>query len=225
MPILYIETDKVLDNITRIPKQMKDKELTKRKLIDAVGIIIRSKGFKAILISQVAREAGVDRKLVYRYFGNINNLIEAYITENDYWLLFSEHLRHLSGEMEATNSQAIITTILQEMFKFFYAEKATQHLILMELSGSTPMMRSIHNARESLGQEIFEMVDNHFQKSEVNFRAVAALLVGGIYYMILHTRNNGYNFTDIDLKTERGTNEILQTIAKIVDWAFAAAAI
>ena len=68
---------------------MKDKEQTKRKLIDAVGIIIKSKGFSSVRISKVARQAGVDRKLIYRYFGNMNNLTEAYIIENDYWMLFA----------------------------------------------------------------------------------------------------------------------------------------
>lgn len=201
---------------------MKDKELTKRKLVDAVGNIIRKSGFTGIRISKIAREAGVDRKLVYRYFGNIDNLIETYITENDYWMLFAEHLRKLSKDMESANSKTIITQILQELFKFFYHEKEMQELILMELSGASTMMRSIHNARESLGQQFFEMTDEHFEGSDVNFRAVAALLVGGIYYMILHTRGNGYNFTDLDLKTEEGINAILQTIEKIVDWAFTA---
>lgn len=63
---------------------MKDREQTKRKLINAVGFIIKSKGFNGVRISKVARQAGVDRKLIYRYFGNMKNLTEAYIVENDY---------------------------------------------------------------------------------------------------------------------------------------------
>lgn len=59
-------------------------------------------------------------------------------------------------------------------------------------------MHSIHNARESLGQIFFDLTDVHFKNKAVDFRAVAALLVGGIYYMILHTSNNGHKFADID---------------------------
>jgi len=57
---------------------MKDKETTKKRLIEAVGELIRLRGFKGLRISIVARQADVDRKLIYRYFGNLNNLIEAY---------------------------------------------------------------------------------------------------------------------------------------------------
>jgi AcrR family transcriptional regulator len=202
---------------------MKDKEQTKRKLIDAVGIIVKTKGFSAVSISKVAREAGVDRKLVYRYFGNMNNLTEAYISENDYWLLFGDELRRLSKDLSEGSSQIAITNVLQELCKFFLKDQQMQGLILMELSGSNPMMRSIHNYRESVGQQFLKATDGHFQNSHINFRAVAGLLVGGIYYMILHTRKNGYNFADLDLKSEDGTKAIIDTIAQIVNWAFKAA--
>lgn len=203
---------------------MKDKELTKRKLIEAVGVIIKDKGMKAVRISKVAREAEVDRKLIYRYFGNLNNLTEAYISENDYWMLFADQLKKFSENLDQSDNRIMITRILQEMFKFFLEEDEMQNLILMELSGSVPMMRSIHNVRENLGQKILEKTDGHFENSKINFRAVAALLVGGIYYTVLHTRSNGFNFAGIDLKTKTGVGAILETIANIVDWAFLAAA-
>lgn len=199
---------------------MKNKENTKRKLIDAVGEIIRQHGFKFIRISKVAQLAGVDRKLIYRYFGNLDNLIEAYITENDYWMIFADHLKTLLKDQDVSDNKALVIQILQEQFKFFYAEKKMQGLILMELSEKNTLMHSIHNARESLGQQFFEKTDAHFKNSDVNFRAVAALLVGGIYYMILHTRNNGYNFSGINLNTQEGINSVLETVARIVEWAY-----
>ena len=203
---------------------MKDKEITKRNLINAVGEIINTSGFNKVKISKVAKSAGVDRKLIYRYFGNLNNLVEAYIVENDYWMRFADHIKLLLKDQDPNDSRSIITQILQEQFTFFFDQKEMQKLILMELGENNPLMRSIHNARESLGQHFFEMTDDHFEKSDVNFRAVAALLVGGIYYVILHTRNNGYSFADVNLKTEKGKEAMLETIAKIVEWAYQAAA-
>jgi len=202
---------------------MKDREQTKRKLIDAVGVIIKAKGFSGVRISKVARQAGVDRKLVYRYFGNLSNLTEAYVTENDFWMLFADQLKTLSKELDASSSQHFITETLQQLFTFFLKEQEMQNLLLMELIGSNPIMRSIHNVRETIGHEILVRTDSHFKNSVINFRAVAALLVGGIYYMILHTRKNGYHFADLDLKSEEGTKAIIETVAKIVELAYNAA--
>ena len=202
---------------------MKDKEQTKRKLIDAVGAIIMSEGFDGLRISKIARQAQVDRKLIYRYFGNINKLTEAYIIENDYWMQFAEQLRNFSQDVGDNNTQLLIIDTLQGLFKYFYQEPKMQNLILMELTGSSHLLRSIHNVRESMGQDLLQKTDQHFERSGINFRAVAGLLVGGIYYMVLHTLNNGYNFVDINLESEEGMKAVLETLGNVVDWAFEAA--
>ena len=203
---------------------MKDRDQTKRKLIDAVGTLIKTNGFDSLRISKVAREAGVDRKLIYRYFGNLDNLTEAYVIENDYWMIFADHLKQLSESFDENTGQITVTKTLQSLFKYFLKETDMQNLILMELMGSSHIMRSIHNVRESMGRDIFEKSDAHFDNSGVNFRAVAGLLIGGIYYMVLHTISNGKNFTDVDLGTEEGKEEINRTLSNVINWAFEAAA-
>lgn len=199
---------------------MKDKEKTKRRLIWAVGEIIRLKGFDALSASQVARFAEVDRKLITRYFGGLNYLIEAYVVENDYWLSFTDHINELIKSNNYPGSKELITSVLQNQFSYFFAEKDTQRLILWELTTNSPMMKSIHNARESMGQKLLELTDIHFKGSNVNFRAIGALIVGGIYYTILHTIHNGGTFTDLDINSDQGQIEIQKAIEQIIDWAY-----
>jgi hypothetical protein len=81
-------------------------------------------------------------------------------------------------------------------------------------------MRSIHRTREAMGQQFLERTDPYFSKSLINFRAVAALLVGGIYYTILHTRNNGGIFSDVDLSKPNGRQDILDAIDQILNILF-----
>jgi AcrR family transcriptional regulator len=200
-------------------RPVKNKELTKRKLIDAVGEVFRTEGHAGLGINKVAKVAGVHKKLIYRYFKNdFNNLVEEYILETDYWMTFADKVQEMIDQESGT--QKLITDILQNQFRFFYLDKQMQKLILWEVSTDSPLMRSIHNARERTGQRLLELTDDHFNKTGVNFRAVAALLVGGIYYTILHTRYNGGIFSDIDLSTESGRNEILNAIKMIITWAF-----
>lgn len=199
---------------------MKDKENTKRNLIKAVGEVIKAEGFHSLRISKIAKYANVDRKLIYRYFGTLNYLIEAYIVENDYWMIFAHQMKQVLAGKQFSGSQQLITEILQNQLKFFAAEKDMQRLILWELSVNSPLMRSIHNVRESMGQEFLELADPHFAGGKVNFRAVAALLVGGIYYTVLHTIHNGGHFAGIDLHTQHGKDELSKAIEQIVEWAY-----
>ncbi len=199
---------------------MKDKEETKRKLIWAVGEVIRTEGFDSLSASNIARKANVDRKLINRYFGGLNQLIEAYVAENDYWLLFTNHVNEVINSTNFPGSKELITRVLQNQFSFFFAEKDMQRLILWELTANSPLMKSIHNARESMGQRLLELTDLHFKNSNVNFRAIGALVVGGIYYTILHTIYNGGTFTDLDIASEQGQQEIIKAIGQIVEWAY-----
>lgn len=199
---------------------MKDKENTKRKLVLAVGKIINDEGFANLKISQIAKVAEVDRKLIYRYFGNLNYLLEAYVLEHDFWMVFSERMKQILVNKEFAGTEELIIEILQNQFNFFASQKEMQQLILWELSVKSPLMRSIHNVRESMGEEILELAAPHFAGGKVNFRAIAALLVGGIYYTILHTVNNGGSFAGMDLNTAEGKEDMLKAIGQIVGWAY-----
>ncbi len=54
---------------------IRNKERTKLKLIDAVAEIIQTEGYTKLGINHIARMAGVHKKSVYRYFGSVSNLI------------------------------------------------------------------------------------------------------------------------------------------------------
>jgi len=205
------------------PKITRNKELTKRKLIDAVGEIFRKEGHTGLGVNKVARLAGVSKKMIYKHFnGSFNNLIEEYILETDYWMIFGDRVQELIDN-QSSSSQKLITDILQNQFRYFYLDKQMQKLILWEVSTDSELMRSIHRTREATGQKLLELTDQHFAGTGINFRAVAALLVAGIYYTILHTRFNGGVFSDIDLSTEEGREEMLRAIEMIVGWAYRAA--
>jgi AcrR family transcriptional regulator len=199
---------------------MKNREETERKLKEAVGELIKAKGFSGLKISKIARIADVDRKLVYRYFGGLAGLIEAYILENDYWMLFSDTLKEIIQENGPGKHQATVVAILQNQFRYFYAGHEMQRLILFEISQPNDMMRSIHKAREAHGQAMFERLSTHFAGSNVDIRAITALLIGGIYYAILHARFNGGMISDIDINTEAGQQSILSALDQIIGWAF-----
>ena len=200
----------------------RNKEQTKRKLINAVAFIFKNEGYAGLGVNKVARQAEVNKKLIYRYFGSFERLIEAYVVETDYWMRFADHMKDLNIPDDASGMQGLLSQVLKNQFLYFLEDREMQQLILWELSAKSDLMRSIHNTREAMGAQFLEMSDTYLGKKKVNFRAIAALLVGGIYYTILHMRHNGGMFSNVNLASERGRLDILNAIDQVVEMAFSA---
>ncbi|MBB5638781.1 AcrR family transcriptional regulator [Pedobacter cryoconitis] len=198
----------------------RNKEQTKRKLLQAVGEIIIEKGYSGLGVNKIANKAGVDKKLIYRYFGDGNILIETYILEKDYWLGLADKLQEFNNIETPDKAKEIISAILERQFTFFYDEEAMQKLILEELTSKSSMMASICNIRGNIGASLLKHTDPHFKDSEVNFRAVSALLVSGIYYLVLQAKLNGGTICGIDINDPSGRQEITKTIRHIIEWAY-----
>lgn len=205
---------------SRKDRPIKDKEQTKRRLINAVAEIFKSEGYTGLGVNKVARIAGVNKKLIYRYFGSFDGLKEAYVVETDYWLLFSQKMREAEVPEDKDSTRRLISELLQNQFTYVHGDQGMQELILWELSSNSDLMRSIHRIRESMGSELLQMTDTYLTNEKVNFRAIAALLVGGIYYMILHSRHSGGMFSGIDLRSVAGRQEIRKAIDLVIEMAF-----
>lgn len=195
--------------------KVKNKELTKRSLINAVGELLRTTGFEKLLITRVAKQADVNPTLVYRYFGNISNLIEQYVIEKDYWVSKETEIQ----EKNLTSKEDIQETaikLLQNQFTFFYDNDEMQRLILTEVNEHNAVMNSISRVREHIGSAFFKKSDNYLNETKSDIRTVSALLVGGIYYTILHSRSNSSTFCEIDLKKQGDRDRVLRAIRRVM---------
>lgn len=204
-----------------ISARPKNRALTERRLIDAVGVVIRTKGYKSLGVNVVAKEADVNKKLIYRYFGTFEKLVEAYILENDYWMNLSRKMENvIQCKSDPGDMKEVIVSLLEGQFAYFFEHQAMQDIILWEVTEHEALLNSISNVREIIGHVIFEKMDTVFKDTGINLRAVSALLVSGIYYMILHARKNESTVCEINVRSEAGQQEILKAVRQIINWAF-----
>lgn len=202
------------------PVQKRNKEQTKQRLINAVGEIIAKEGYAALGVNKIARQANVNKKLIYKYFQNADRLIEAYLVRHDYWLNLCK-ARESSLELKkGTSITNLAISLLEDQFLSFHSNQELQQLILWELSGQHDLLRSMANLREEAGAPFLKLTDKHCKNPEVNIRAVEALLVAGIYYLTIHASNNGSTFCEIDINEEEGRNEVIKAIKLINELVF-----
>ncbi|NRF37594.1 TetR/AcrR family transcriptional regulator [Pedobacter foliorum] len=203
-------------------KGIKNKPATMREFISAVGNILKLEGHTGLRVNRIARYSGRNRSLIGRYFSGLAGLQRAYIMEKDYWIPFFKRfvLTDADGIAEIKET---FTSLMQENFRFFLNNPEMQNIILWQISESNELMTEISTNREIAGENLFKVTDPYFADTNVNFRAVIGLLLGGIYYMVLHARTNKSVVSGIDLNEDLDQVELSRTIEQIIVWACTAA--
>lgn len=214
---LITKTNTMARKVTDGP--LRNKERTKNKILEAVGKIIRTEGYKGLIVNRIGKASRLDNKLIYLYFGNVDKLVEMYVKSKDYWNNIPEHL---IKEVEANPilSKESVISLMEHQMDHVYNSEEMQKILLWEISEESQLMREIANEREVFGETLFKKSKPVFKNTDVNFRATEALLIGGIYYLVLHARANGSTFCGLDINKDRDYKIIKQTFSRMVDQAY-----
>ncbi|WP_316814684.1 TetR/AcrR family transcriptional regulator [Pedobacter nyackensis] len=205
----------------KIPEgEIRNKERTKLKLIHAVGEIIRVHGYTKLGVNRIADTADVSKKLIYRYFGSVENLIEIYVKQKDYWILFPPDNIEDTPTFDTDQGKELSIKMFHNLFRYLSAETEMQKILIWEISEKTNIMKEVTALREKLGSDLFKMIDSFFEKSDADFRATYAIILGGIYYMILHSNGTGGPFCEIDIKNPSEQARIEEVIRKLISWTY-----
>lgn len=195
--------------------EINDKEKSKQKLINAVGKVLKSKGYTGLTATNIAKAAGLSRRLITIYFDSVDDLVETYVRNKDYWTAASGKVEGIMNENGSRVTKKMIDYILQNHLDYFYNNSEMQKIILWEISEKTKIMYDVCEERERLGSKVFELADKEFEGKDI--RAVSAILVAAIYYMVLHAKSTDTLFCEIDINQPEGMKRIKNAISLILE--------
>ncbi len=200
---------------------VRNKERTKENLINALGEILKKDGFSGLSISRVAEEAKVDRRLIYDYFGSLEGLVKEYLNTNDYWKINQEEVGDIVETSKVDAGKTLAYNVLENQFDSLINNEEMRRIITWGLSEKLPILKELDLKREDIGNQVLsEVFDGHFESSDKNFRAIYALLMGGVYYLTLHAKMQENPFCGIDLQQPSGQEEIKKALKQLIDLAY-----
>lgn len=195
---------------------IRDKERTKRRLIATVGKVLQKYTYSGLSITNIAKESGLNPKLIYLYFGNLDGLIEAYILEKDFWTgKLKTQMTDLSEKTSAPHGKDTSALFLLQ-FDSFLKDKSMQRIIHWEMGIKNKLLRKVADDREEENKRAIQLIAAQFKDSEVDIEATLALLLGGIYYLTLHAKNNGSTVCGIDINEEEDRQRIDNAIERLI---------
>lgn len=203
--------------------EIKNKERTKEKLINAIGEIITKEGYSKIGINNIARKAMVDKKLIYRYFGGIDELLSSYFRKKDFWTNLNERVfENIEINFQDFGKQVSIQ-FLTNLLDHLRDGEEIRKILIWEITEKTDQLKKLSLEREMLGEDLFKRTDPWFKESSIDLRACYSILLGGIYYLSLHSKATGGNFCEIDINSEKDSERIKKAISDMMELIYNAA--
>ena len=130
----------------------RDKNKTKEKILQAAINLLTRSGFHGFGINSVAKEAGHDKVLIYRYFGDLNGLLTAVAEESEFFPDLPAFRESLEPK-DADNTSALTATItgyIQEIFN----RPLTLQILSWEPVEDNPLVTSCKRARDQFERDL-----------------------------------------------------------------------
>lgn len=180
----------------------RDKERSKQRFLNAVGEILTGEGYASLKINHIAEVAGLDKKLIYNYFGGLDELLDEYLLTRDFWAAADRK----TEEIDMPDGGRDFTAhMLKMQYRQLSENPELQKIILWRLSEQRNSLTKLLEEQEKTGEALFSgITDPYFGDKSQQYRAVAVILVSSIYYLTLHMQNNKGTFCGIDLHTDEG---------------------
>jgi AcrR family transcriptional regulator len=210
------------NNLAARGARIRDREATHARLIEAVGSLLAREGFKGLGVNAVAREAGVDKVLIYRYFGGLPELIVAYGREGNFWPSIKELA---GGDVEAYSRLPVIEQLSQLSRNFMNAIRMrpiTQEILAWEMIERNELTAELETIRENTMMNFFDMFFPATDKRP-DVAAIGAIIGAGVSYLACRGRQISL-YNGVDLQSEAGWQRLEKAIDTMIKGLFAGSA-
>lgn len=131
------------------PTKLRDRPATEAGIVAAAERLLLEHGWTGLNVQTLAAEAGVDRKLIYRYFDGVEGVVARLAASLDLWLG-----RTLAAEppSSATSYRQFARETLTAYLRALRANPLILRLLAWELAQDTPLLRKMELARSGVMQ-------------------------------------------------------------------------
>jgi AcrR family transcriptional regulator len=189
----------------RQPAKPRDRAATEARIVQAVGEVLSREGFASIGVNAIAKQAQVDKVLIYRYFGGLPELLKAYGQSGAFWPQVSALL--------GAEPQKILALPLAERYSVFFENfidelrqrPLTIEILALEIHERNALTIILEDEREQWGKQIAVLLgeSSTARAPGPELRSLTLLLISGVQYLLLRSRTIRV-FGGLDVQSDAG---------------------
>jgi AcrR family transcriptional regulator len=196
------------------PKR-RDPDATKVRILDALARLILRDGLAGVGINALAREAGADKVLIYRYFGDLDGAYRAFAERSDFWYGAKDLLADIDPS-RVTLADAIKLSLRRHAAEI-RKRPVTLAVLAAEPANRTTLVVALEDIRERRAGEITAWLTTRYKiPRELDIEAIAALLAAALNYLAARSRKIRV-FSGVKIKSDEDWERLLKVVDRLVD--------
>ncbi|MEN0651569.1 MULTISPECIES: TetR/AcrR family transcriptional regulator [Hyphobacterium] len=205
----------------RQPKRTRNRSATEIRILDAARSILAESGAAGFGINAVARSAGVDKQLIYRYYGGLDGLLEALGRHLAVW--WQDRMMQDAPDRTPESYAELMEGLALRLLRILRTEPLALQSTLWELTDTSGLARTVSQARgQALGAWMASVRGSLQPPPGIDAPAVNALIVASVSYLVLASRTSD-NVIGLPTADPATWDRIERTLVRVVRDAYRSA--
>lgn len=162
---------------------------------------IKKKGFSLALVTDIVKKAKIEPIVFYNRYKNLDEFYDEFVKKYDYWL--RDFVRNNIKDLDTPE---IYGDLLGKLMETLIDDAIMAEILRWEISEGNHITERTARLRELHSQDMLDMAVDFKSDSEADIVAISALLVAGIYFLVLHKDRS--TFAGIDLNSSDGKKRV-----------------
>ncbi len=162
---------------------------TEQRILQALESVLLEQGFPAVGVNSVARQAGCDKVLIYRYFDGLDGLLMAFAQTTDLWWNVDQIIIESTDEIGQQPLKDFLQVLLKRHVEALQARPLTLEIMAWEMSAQNNLTIELARTRAERGMALVKSIRAHYQNPNIDIGGIFGVFGAAINYLIIRTRN------------------------------------
>ncbi len=181
---------------------------TEEALLDALETVLQRDGLRQLSVNAVVEAAGVGKPLLYRYFGDLQGLVQAWGKRRGFWAEVAGTGPPSHHKPDDQSFRQQIADELVASAEYLRAHPVTLEFLAEELTATSDLSAAFASAREDCRRPYLKtMLGDRRYLRRGNHRVIV-IIHAALIYLAMRSRRSP-NFMGLRLDTDAGWRDVL----------------
>ena len=198
----------------------RDRLATVRSILTAAKEVLAEEGFPNFGVNAVARAAGCDKQLIYRYFGGSDGLVDALGEDLAGW--WADALAPVAAASPPSSYGELMERMALAMLAALRGDRLVQRIVAWEVAGGSAQVRRLADSRSrGLAEWVAVQRGDLRPPGGIDAPAANAFVIAAIQHLVLAGAAAG-QMSGMPLQQDADWDRVEAVVRRVVRALFAA---